>query len=731
MPKLVIAEKRSVGEEIARFLGAGTRKDGYFEGSGYVVTWCQGHLVELCMPTEYDDLGWDSWDRSVLPMIPAHDGWRWKPGKARGRSGRLVNNPQLKVVCDLMRRPDVECVINACDPDREGEGIFRRVYAWSHAQKGIRRLWSSSLTDKALRKAFADLKDGRTYDGLGAAAELRAKEDWLVGMNGSRLYHRSVGRVRTPTLRFVVDRDREIEGFVSKPFWQVVCDLGDGLVVRSRKLERESEARELASRCAGAVAHDFEVESKRVKVGAPTLFNTTAMQKAASKALGCTPSDVDDGLQRLYEKKLGSYPRTSSKYITAADERDVKELIALISQIPSLAGVAALLPSAGPLTTRLVNDKKVEGHTALLPTEMLSAEALAGLSGIDESLALMLCIRLLQATMPDGLKEVTAISCVICDETFTARAERMVEAGWTASEEAAKALVKTPKKDGRGRARRRPDAEGGDDEGEVLRCLPGWLGKRGETPVVGSDLKAGKTKPPARFTDATLLEAMEHAARFVEGKELKQALSGSEVHAGGLGTDATRGDIIKALVDKKFLRRDRGKLLSTEEGRSVVDTVCESLKSPVLTAEMETRLADVEHGKASADAVLGEIEAFVRKVVAEAPAEAPRRQQQARELKRVGTCPVCGGAIVHGNKTYRCENQTRKKNERGEWVDAGSCTFFVFDTVCGRSVSEPEMGELLAGRTLTLKGFTSKAGKPFGAGLYLDVAEHRLKLSFS
>jgi len=718
---LVIAEKSSVGREIAAHLGCRSRKDGYIEGDDWVVSWCAGHLVTLCMPDEYDH-GWDKWSIDTLPMIPDRSGWKWKASARGSRGGGKTPAQQLKVLRELASRSDVDTIYNACDPDREGEGIFRRVQRYCGFKKPCRRLWVASLTDKALGTAFRNAKDAREYDGLGAAAECRAKADWLIGMNATRAYttlaheKRSVGRVRTPTLALVVQRDCDIENFVTKPFWRVILDLGD-MMVTGEKMDDQARAKALAVACKGSTCHIDSVERKHVKTKAPTLLNTTAMQKEASKVLGLTPDACDAALQELYEAKLGSYPRTSSKYVCEADLPDVERLIKSICGIKELRALAEAsgLLSAGANVKPLACDKKVEGHTALLPTENLDQASWDKLTGNARGVMAIMCSSLIAATSPAFEHDTCSVKATCEGEPFTARSDTPTFEGWKAVEATLRKILG---------AKAGKEEKRNDDGDEDVTIIPKSLVSGDVRTVSNASLKEGKSAPPKPFTDATLLDAMEHVSRYVEDKAAKEALSGSEVHAAGLGTDATRARTIASLVELGYLTRKGKQLRSTPAGRTVIDAVCDDVKSPVLTADMEGMLTKVEHDEMSSSEYLDAVERLVSKVVDSAKAT-PAAKVSSSGGTEVGTCPVCGAKVTCGKSIIKCERQTSAKDADGNWVESGDCSFKVFRKVCGKTLTESQAKALLAGKTVKMKGLTSKAGKKFDAGVKLDCEDGR------
>ena len=574
---LIVCEKPSAGRIFAKHFRATERGKGYMEGPDFIVTWALGHLAELAMPDEYAGRGWDTRDPSVLPMIP--DPWIIRAPKDADRRS------QLETILKLAKRSDVAEVANACDPDREGEGIFRRIFSLADVKKPILRIWNKSMTDEDIERAWKKARDPeRDFEALGRASIARAKADWLVGMNASRIESakahaaRSIGRVRTPTLAFVVERDRERENFTSVPFWRVRVKT-DKVTLASEKFPERALAAELAALAHPGSVRIDKVTRKPATQSPPKLFSTTTLEQAAARAFGLKPSATDAALQALYEAGLCTYPRTSSEHITAADEDDYARLLKKIAQIPAFAAAAAAAARDGLDAHRCVNDAKVEGHTAILPTEALDADAWAALTGDQAKIArLVLARAIVAASAPRKYIKCDVEAHVEGDEQKRPLAAHGTEdtlAGWKAVE----ALLKSDQA-------AKEDAEGDPDQ-----AIPSDLKEGDVLASLSADVEEGTTKPPSAYTYATLLEAMKKAGRTIEDKALARALSGSDVHASGIGTDATRGRIIAELERLKYIRESKGSLTSTELGRAVVDSVAPELISAELSAQMEGRNA--------------------------------------------------------------------------------------------------------------------------------------------
>ena len=603
MPTLIIAEKPSVARGIADAVGAHERRDGYIEGGGYLISWCRGHIIDLDFPQNYPQ--WSGhWSMSQLPMIPER--WRWS----------VTAPEQYKVLKGLLDRADVELVVNACDADREGEGIFRRVWTHSGCKKPVRRFWSTSLVPEQVRTDLAHAKPLSDYDGLADAAEGRAKADWLVGLNASRalscLYEGSrlsAGRVQTPTLALVVERTRAIRDFKSVPFFQVECSVGRTAHVRlaGEKLKTRQEAERRAHAVVGSQCAILKVERRQEKYRAPKLYDLTGLQRDASTRAGLTAEETLNALQTLYEKKLATYPRTESRYIGESDIPETARVLSAIA-VPGIVGEAAAaeFDASRSDVARVADDSKVHGHGAILPTALLDAKEMAALAGAERAVAILICCRLMAATMDPATKLKTKVEGEVNGDAYTASGSTVTDASWIAVDEACRAALA-----GGGKA--------AEDEDDEAQDIPADLEQGDSFTVADGDVrvKDGKTTPPKPYTDATLLSAMEHAGRSIEDRELKAAIEDDSMHSGGLGTPATRARMIEKLIEAKYIRR-RGKTLSaTERGETLIDIVCDSLKTPELTAKWELSLSHVERGEGSLSDFLSGIEGYTAAVVSD------------------------------------------------------------------------------------------------------------------
>lgn len=723
---LVIAEKRSVGRTIATFLGCRADHGSWIGGDAYDVTWAQGHLLRLLMPDEYDDHPeWRERGTAALPIIPSADGWRWAVSRERGADA------QYQVVAGLLASGSYARVINACDPDREGQCIADLVLQFVGCTLPADRLWCSSLEDAALAKAFKRLKPNTEYAGLFRSAVARSQADWLVGMNASRLYSasmrsaQSVGRVRTPTLALVVERDRLIASFKSKDSFRVRLDLGDGFFVTGEPGPDGAAAKEVLAAAQGAPCEIIEVERKQGREGAPTLLNTTGAQKLASERLGMSPDAVDRVLQSLYEKKLATYPRTDSRFVNAEDGATLEGLINAVADEAHVgADVARTYRSMPHDVSKVVDDSKVEGHGALLPTRQLTAARLAALTEEEAAVARMLCESLLAATAPDRIFDRVAVKATCQGLPYSASSVSDVDAGWKRLRKAASSAK------GRGTAGGEGASEGADDA--TATRIPADLKAPSTRVVAGGEVKKTTAKPPRRYTDATLLAAMEHADHFVEGDELKAAIKDSSSHSGGIGTPATRAGIIASLVERGYLARKGSTLSSTPEGRALVDEVAPDLKSVELTARIERDLNSVYRDNADPAPFVAGVVQMVRGIVANQLAQ-PLRTAPPKGAP-VGTCPACGGKVLDtGNERapYLCENTRRERIENPDgsvsWRDCGSCGFRLHRSFMGASISAAQAKKLLAGKPVMLRGLTRADGERFDKIVELD-AEHNWRL---
>lgn len=626
----------------------------------------------------------------------------------------------------------MDLLVNACDPDREGEAIFRRIIHHAGVNKPTRRLWVASLEEEAIRQALAAMKPEGDYRGLADSAMIRAKADWLIDMNASRAYSLvyntrfTVGRVQTPTLAMIVERDRQIESHKPTPFWKVVAPMGSWTLTGTH-LENHGTAEallEIVNQPDFAFGI-YAVKRHRQHDAPPRLYDLTNLQKDMSKLHGLTAAHTLTALQSLYEQRLTTYPRTDSRFITHDDLDALRKL----TNGDRLAS-GFLDPAVRPAQPRLeltVNDAKVTGHTAILPTLQASGETLGQL-GDDKRLVLTRVVRRMwEAVADDHVHDVTLVVANIdpdydeshpnllriseADSRFTSCSDQTISLGWKGIEP-----TKTQEHDG------------GEDEEDAPagNLIPVNLATGANAmpmPRSGARLVEGKIKPPKPYTEATLLAAMEHASRLLDDAGLKAALDDDESHSGGIGMPATRADVIEKLIRSAYVERKGKQLRSTEQGRNLINVVALRLKDVALTAEMEQVLSDVEHGNADPTQTESRFRAFAAGIPADAQSTAEPELVQARRSRvteSFGPCPRCGQPVVKTGKVWQCSTNKREKQPDGTWKDAGGCGWKLFSTIAGKTLTDANARHFLADGRIRLKGFISKAGRKFDAMLILD-----------
>lgn len=621
---LVIAEKPSVAQSYAKNLSAYRREDGYLEGESCIVSWCLGHLAEYAQPEEYDPK-YEKWQFDDLPILP--EAWKLKVSKDKKK--------QFDVLKGLMNRSDVEYLVNGCDAGREGELIFQRVYVLAGCRKPVKRLWISSMEDAAIQKGFQTMKSEEEYKNLCMAAVCRAQADWLIGMNGTRAYTTRyfkrlvVGRVQTPTLAMLAERQERIEHFQKEAFYKVA--LTDGkLTVVSENIANEEAADLLAALCNGSTAVVTQMKKERKKSFPPKLYDLTSLQREANRYFGYTAKRTLDMLQELYEEKLVTYPRTDSQFITEDMKDSVEELVEKMPVLLSFVDYEQL----GHGIKRVINNAKVSDHHAILPTKEAVEKGIADLPADKKNLMMLICQQLVQATGEEYLYEQTDITVKCQEHDFKARGKIPVQMGFKEVEKAFKHLcVKAEPVEGKEKETSIP---AGYEEG--MRLFP-----------VKAEKTTHYTSPPKPFNEDTLLAAMETAGN----KEFD-----SETEKKGLGTPATRASIIEKLVSSGYAQRKGKQILPSTEGKELVKVMPEYLKSAVMTAEWENRLLMMEKGQITDTQFMGEITSLVRKILEvcrEIPEEERRRFQTAREV--IGKCPVCGCDVFEGKQNFYCSNR--------------------------------------------------------------------------
>ena len=621
---LVIAEKPSVAQSYAKNLSAYKREDGYLEGESCIVSWCLGHLAEYAQPEEYDPK-YEKWQFDDLPILP--EVWKLKVSKDKKK--------QFEVIKTLMNRSDVEYLVNGCDAGREGELIFQRVYVLAGCRKPVKRLWISSMEDAAIQKGFQTMKSEEEYKNLCMAAVCRAQADWLIGMNGTRAYTTRyfkrlvVGRVQTPTLAMLAERQERIEHFQKEAFYKVA--LTDGkLTVVSENIANEEAADLLAALCNGSTAVVTQMKKEDKKAFPPRLYDLTSLQREANRYFGYTAKRTLDMLQELYEEKLVTYPRTDSQFVTEDMKDSVEELVGKMPVLLPFVDYGQL----GHGIKRVINNTKVSDHHAILPTKEAVEKGIADLPADKKNLMMLICQQLVQATGEEYLYEQTDITVKCQEHDFKARGKIPVQMGFKEVEKAFKHLyVKAEPVEGKEKETSIP---AGYEEG--MRLFP-----------VKADKTTHYTSPPKPFNEDTLLAAMETAGN----KEFD-----SETEKKGLGTPATRASIIEKLVSSGYAQRKGKQILPSTEGKELVKVMPEYLKSAVMTAEWENQLLMMEKGQITDTQFMGEVTSLVRKILEvcrEIPEEERRRFQTAREV--IGKCPVCGCDVFEGKQNFYCSNR--------------------------------------------------------------------------
>lgn len=665
--QLVIAEKPSVARNIAKVLHATNVKDGYLEGKEYLVSWCIGHLIELASADQYR-YDWKAWKYETLPMIPEN----WKYQIKESTKG------QFRVLKELLHRADITEVICATDAGREGELIFRLVYNQAECKLPFKRLWISSMEEKAILEGFQQLKDGHEYDDLYYSAVARSEADWLVGINATRLFtvlyhHRLiVGRVQTPTLAMLVEREKSIENFQKEKYYLVHL-LMDGLDAVSNRIKEKSAAVQMMEDMKDETAQILSVKKEKKKVQPPKLYDLTTLQREANRLLGFTAQQTLDYTQSLYEKKLVTYPRTDSQYLTDDMEENALLVVGAVnSMFPEMS-----IKGSEPDIKRLLNSKKVSDHHAIIPTVEITNMDLKALPGGEKEILMLIASKLLCASEQEYIYESikTEISCH--GELFTASGKNVLQYGWKEVEER---FFKSYGK----------NAENPEEEESDFPDIK--MGQVFESVVV--KFSEHFTAPPKHYTEDTLLSAMEHAgsSEMTEDAERK-----------GLGTPATRAAIIEKLVEKGFIERKKKQILPTTDGRNLIRILPEMIKSPKLTAEWENDLTLIAKGQKNAEEFLYGIEKMVTKLVSDNGEPVEEYQKLfSDDRKEIGKCPRCGNKVYVGNRNYYCSgsdcNFTLWKNNR----------FFESQ---GKTLDEATVRKLLSEKQVHFKDLVSEKTK--------------------
>ena len=684
--KLIVTEKPSVAMSYAKILGVHGRQDGYLEGNGYLVSWCVGHLVELAPPSAYGEQ-YVKWNIADLPILP--EKWQYLVSASTKK--------QFGILKKLMHRSDVESIVCATDAGREGELIFRLVYEQAGCKKPFSRLWLSSMEDSAVREGFANLKSSTEYDALYQAALCRERADWMVGINCSRLFSclygrpLAVGRVMTPTLAMTVEREAAIAAFVPEKFYTVALELTSGFVASSRRISEKTAAENLLAECRKEMVSTIQKITRKEKAeNPPLLYDLTTLQRDANRLLGYSAQQTLNYLQSLYEKKLTTYPRTDSCYITDDDEDMLEELAEELEDF--LGFVSEDADDDVPRTRRTVNRQKVTDHHAILPTRsMLQADLDALPKGERNILKLIIARTLMAVSKPFRYLE-TLLTTECAGEEFTANGKEILDEGWKAVERKVLADILSRKKE--------------------FTALPPV--EESECGILNAELKEGQTSPPKHFTEDTLLHSMETASAESMPEDAERQ---------GIGTPATRAATIEKLVQKGFLERKGDKktkvLLPTDKGKALITVMPEEIQSADMTADWETKLLRVERGEMEPETFMTEINDMISSLVN--TTEAVKGASALMKNKVIGVCPNCGKSVVEREKGWFCENL--------------ECRFVLwkdnaFFKRLGKRMDAHVADKLLRDGRVRLKDCKSSKGKTYNATVLLSTeADGRSKFS--
>ncbi|WP_044956898.1 DNA topoisomerase 3 [Butyrivibrio sp. LC3010] len=680
MLNLVIAEKPSVAQSIAKVLGCTGRQDGYLEGNGYLVSWCVGHLIELAEPEGYDSK-YEKWKKEDLPIIPVEFKYQVSASTKK----------QFQTLRELMNRSDVTVITNACDAGREGELIFRLVYDKAGCKKPMKRLWISSMEDEAIREGFKNLEDGKAYDKLYEAALCRERADWLVGINATRFFTCSygqtlnVGRVMTPTLALAVEREAKIRAFKPEDFYQVQIETLDGkLTFKGERLSDKNEAEAIADNCKteGKVVVT-KAETKEKLENAPLLYDLTSLQRDANKKLGYTAQQTLDYAQSLYEKKLLTYPRTDSRFLTDDMGDKAAEIFNIIQE-----AIPEICASITCDCKKLLNSKKVSDHHAIIPTEVMETTKLEELPEGEKKILQLVAVRFMESIAEPAKYNITEgeVSCL--GKFYSYKCKHFAELGWRNVDRIFESEV---------------DIEEGED---WFAFSPGE-----EITITGTSVKSGKTTPPKSYTEDTLLSAMEKAGEEDIPDEAERK---------GLGTPATRAGVIEKLVRIGFLERRGDKktkyLVPTHKGETLITVIPQSIQSASMTAEWEQKLLQIERSDYDADAFMSEIAQMVQTLI-----DTYRIVPDAEVLMHpvydpIGKCPCCGSDVVEKSKGFFCENNSCKF---ALWKDNR-----FFDSL-SKKITKQIATQLIQNGNARLKKCRSiKTGKTYDATVVLTTSDN-------
>lgn len=692
--KLVIAEKPSVAQAIAKVIGADKKEDGYLEGNGYIVSWCVGHLVELASPESYDER-YEKWRYSDLPILPTD----WKYQVSAG------TRKQFAILKTLMEREDVTSLVEATDAGREGELIFRLVYHQAKCKKPFERLWISSMEDQAISDGFSHLKNGREYDDLYRAALCRERADWIVGMNATRLFSTlygqtlNVGRVMTPTLAMIVQREAEIDGFKPEPIYRLSISCG-GIIALSDRFEKKQDAENALNMLKEQkTAQVTKIDPTDKQEKAPQLYSLTALQRDANRFLGFTAQQTLDYTQSLYEKKLVTYPRTDSRFLT----EDMEEMISGIAdKMAEKFGYTKNLPIH---PKQVINNSKVSDHHAIIPTANVADAKFGELPAGEQKVLSLITARLLSALGDPAVRNEVDVEFTCVGTAFKAKAKNIREKGWRNIQD----WIMGSSTDSTDSENENEDKKG---NAEMLACIAALTSGK-SYPVQNPKMEEGKTTPKKHFTEDSLLSAMERAG----AEEMPD-----EVERKGIGTSATRAATIEKLVRIGFVER-KGKnkktkyLLPTHKGVALITVMPEQIQSPSMTAEWEQKLLDVEKGNFHDTEFMNEIEEMITGLVRTYKVIEDAEVLMHPTLEEIGICPCCGSHVVERQKGYSCENR--------------QCDFILwkqnrFFEALGKKMTKQIAAKLLSEGKASLKGCKSKkTGKTYDTTVVMTVNENQ------
>jgi len=688
--KLVIAEKPSVAQSIAKVIGADRRGDGYLEGNGYLVSWCVGHLVELASPEAYDEK-YEKWRYSDLPILPSE--WKYQISDATRK--------QFGILKKLMEREDVTGLVEATDAGREGELIFRLVYHQAKCKKPFERLWISSMEDQAISDGFSNLQNGKKYDDLYRAALCRERADWSVGMNATRLFSTlygqtlNVGRVMTPTLAMIVQREAEIESFKPEPIYRLSISCG-GITAVSDRFEKKEDAENILKVLEEQkTAQVIKIDPADKQEKAPQLYSLTALQRDANRFLGFTAQQTLDYTQSLYEKKLVTYPRTDSRFLTEDMENMIPDLARKMASKFGYTKNISVYPK------QVINNSKVSDHHAIIPTVNVADAELGKLPSGEQKVLSLITTRLLSALGESAVRSEVDVEFTCVDTVFKAKTKNLTKKGWREIQD----WIMGNSMDSEN------DKEEKSGNANMLACIA-MLTNGKSYPLQNPKMEEGKTTPKKHFTEDSLLSAMERAG----AEEMPD-----EVERKGIGTSATRAATIEKLVRIGFVERKGNKktkyLLPTHKGVALITVMPEQIQSPSMTAEWEQKLLDVEKGNFHDTEFMDEIEEMITRLVRTYKVIEDAEVLMHPALEEIGICPCCGSHVVERQKGYSCENR--------------QCDFILwkqnrFFEALGKKMTKQIAAKLLSEGKASLKGCKSKkTGKTYDTTVVMTVNENQ------